>query len=146
MAELKTKVTDKSVYDFIDGVADEGKKQDSLALIEMMRAITGEEPRMWGDSMVGFGKLQLVYASGRKAEWFQLGFSPRKQSMSLYFSCDIQKQAGLLKKLGKHKTGKGCLYIHRLADIDQDVLQQMMKNGIVDWNDYIKAREKKFKK
>ena len=146
MAELKTKVTDKSVYDFLDGVADEGKKQDSLALIEMMRSITCEEPKMWGDSMVGFGKLQLLYASGRTAEWFQMGFSPRKQNMSLYFSCDIQKQAGLLKKLGKHKTGKGCLYINRLADIDRDVLKQMLKNGINDWNDYNKAREKKFKK
>ena len=145
MAELKTKVNDKSVYDFLDGIADEGKRQDSLAILEMMRSITGEEPRMWGDSMVGFGTLKLVYASGREAEWFQMGFSPRKQNLTLYFSCDIQKQADLLKKLGKQKTGKGCLYINRLSEINQDVLKQMLIRGIEDWKDYLQAREKKLK-
>ena len=145
MAELKTKPTDKSVEGFLNTVTDEGKKQDSYAILEMMKKITGEEPRMWGDSMIGFGTLSLKYASGRELDWFPVGFSPRKQNLTLYFSCDIAKQADLLKKLGKHKTGKGCLYINHLKEVDQDVLEQMIRRGIEDWISYKKEREERFK-
>ena len=145
MAELKTKPTDKSVEGFLNTVTDEGKKQDSYAILEMMKKITGEEPKMWGDSIIGFGSLSLKYASGRDVEWFPVGFSPRKQNLTLYFSCDIAKQADLLKKLGKHKTGKGCLYINHLKEVDQDILEQMIRRGIEDWISYKKEREERFK-
>jgi hypothetical protein len=145
MAELKTKPTDQSVEVFLNTVNDEGKKQDSYAILEMMKKVTGEEPRMWGDSMIGFGTLSLKYASGRDVDWFPVGFSPRKQNLTLYFSCDIAKQADLLRRLGKHKTGKGCLYINHLKDVDQDVLEQMIRRGLEDWITYKKEREERFK-
>ncbi len=95
--------------------------------------------------MIGFGTLSLKYASGRDVDWFPVGFSPRKQNLTLYFSYDIAKQADLLKKLGKHKTGKGCLYINHLKDVDQDVLEQMIRRGLEDWKTFKKEREERFK-
>ena len=126
LAEIKTKQTDSSVEDFIYSVADEQKRKDCRVILEMMKGATGEEPKMWGASMIGFGK--LVYkspASGREVEWFKVGFSPRKANITLYFM-NLQVHAASLEKLGKHKTGGGCLYINKLADINLKVLEKMI--------------------
>ena len=127
MAEIKTKQTSASVENFIDSVKDEQKRKDSFAILEMMKKATGEEPRMWGSSMIGFGlKRYKSPATGREVDWFKIGFSPRKANISLHLIINIQEQAAALKKLGKHKTGVGCLYINKLEDIDLKVLKGMI--------------------
>ena len=126
LADIKTKETAASVEDFINGVGDEQKRIDSFAVVEMMKKATGEEPKMWGSSIVGFGN--LIYtspASGRQVEWFRIGFSPRKANLTIYL-LDLKTHAAALEKLGKHKTGGGCLYINKLADIDLKVLKAMI--------------------
>jgi hypothetical protein len=95
-----------------------------------MKAATGATPKMWGDSIVGFGNCHLKYASGRELDWFYVGFSPRKAGLSLYLTCDLSKYAPLLKKLGSHKTGKGCLYIKKLDDVDVDVLKELVADSV----------------
>lgn len=127
MAELKTKPTSASVTDFLNTVADEQKRADSFRLLEMIRAQTGVEPKLWGDSIVGFGDSHYKYASGREGDWFWVGFSPRKQNLTLYFSSDLTKYNDLLSVLGKHTTGKGCLYIKRLSDVDEATLLAMIQ-------------------
>jgi len=130
MAENKTQKTDVSVEGFINSVNHEGKRKDAFEVLELMKAITGELPKMWGTSIIGFGDLHYKYASGREGDWFKVGFSPRKTKMSLYISgCDVMMHEEMLTKLGKHKTGKGCLYVNKLADIDIEVLKEMIKNG-----------------
>ncbi len=130
MAENKTQKTKLSVEDFINSVEHEGKRKDAFEILEMMKTITKEEPRMWGTSIIGFGDLHYKYASGREGDWFKVGFSPRKANLSLYISgCDVAMHEQLLAKLGKHKTGKGCLYINKLADVDMEVLKEMTKQG-----------------
>ena len=128
MADIKTKATSASVEDFINSIKDEQKRKDSFVLLEMMKKATGEEPKMWGSSIIGFGQVRLKSPNtGREVDWLRLGFSPRKASLSLYISGDINHQhAEALKKLGKHKTGVGCLYINKLEDIDINVLEGMM--------------------
>lgn len=126
LAEVKTKQTAASVEDFIHSVKDEQKRKDSFVVLEMMKKASGEEPKMWGASLIGFGnKRYKSPASGREVDWFLLGFSPRKANLSLYFM-NIQMHAAALKKLGKHKTGAGCLYINTLEDVDLKVLKAMM--------------------
>lgn len=127
MAELKTKPTSASVTDFLNTVADEQKRADSFRLLEMIRAQTGVEPKLWGDSIVGFGDSHYKYASGREGDWFWVGFSPRKQNLTLYFSSDLTKYNDLLSVLGKYTTGKGCLYIKRLSDVDEATLLAMIQ-------------------
>lgn len=128
MAEIKTKPTAASVEDFINTVKDEQKRKDSFVILEMMRKASGEEPKMWGSSLIGFGNVRLKSpATGREVDWLRIGFSPRKANLSLYLTGDIKKQAVALKKLGKHKTGKGCLYINKLKDIDIKVLKGMIE-------------------
>lgn len=127
MAELKTKPTSASVTDFLNTVADEQKRTDSFRLLEMIRAQTGVEPKLWGDSIVGFGDSHYKYASGREGDWFWVGFSPRKQNLTLYFSSDLTKYNDLLSVLGKYTTGKGCLYIKRLSDVDEATLLAMIQ-------------------
>lgn len=128
LAEIKTKPTAESVEGFINTVTDEQKRKDSFALLEMMKKATGEEPKMWGSSLIGFGnKRYKSPATGREVDWLIIGFSPRKANLSLYLSMDIKKHTAALKKLGKHKTGVGCLYINKLEDIDMKVLK-----GIID--------------
>lgn len=128
MAEIKTKLTTASVEDFINTVQDEQKRKDSFVILEMMKKATGEEPKMWGSSIIGFGNVRLKSpATGREVDWLRIGFSPRKANLSLYLTGDIKKYAVALKKLGKHKTGVGCLYINKLEDIDIKVLKQMIE-------------------
>ncbi len=131
MAELKTKKTAQSVEAFFNKIPDQQKRADSLAILAMMKDITGEKPRMWGESIVGFGDYHYKYASGREGDWFRTGFSPRKQNITLYLGFDVVgDHSDLIKKLGKYKTGKGCLYINKLADIDVAVLREMIKRTV----------------
>jgi len=130
MAELKTKKNNASVEDFINAVQHEGKRKDAFEILEMMKKITREKPKMWEPSIIGFGDLRYKYASGREGDWFKVGFSPRKANISLYISgCDVSMHKDRLNKLGKHKTGMGCLYINKLADVDLEVLKEMIKDG-----------------
>ena len=127
MAEIKTKPTSASVDDFINSVKDEQKRKDSFVILEMMKKASGEEPKMWGSSLIGFGnKRYKSPATGREVDWLRVGFSPRKANLSLYLSVNIKEHAAALKKLGKHKTGVGCLYINKLEDIDMKVLKGMI--------------------
>ena len=128
-AENKTKPTGKSVTEFLNQVEHEQKRADSFAILEMMKAQTGLEPKMWGDSIIGFGDYRYKYASGREGDWFLVGFSPRKQNLTLYIMAGINQYPELLKKLGKHKTSKACLYINKLADVDTSVLEDIIKKS-----------------
>ena len=137
MYELKTKINDQPVEAFLNGVADPQEKADSFAILDLMAEITGQPPRMWGDSLVGFGKYSYHYASGHQGEWFLVGFSPRKQSMTLYIMPGFDEYEGLLADLGKHKIGKACLYVNKLADVDEDALRQLIKRAyehVKTWN------------
>ncbi len=131
LAQIKTKQTDSSVADFIASVADEQKRRDSLVLLKLMEKASKEKPKMWGASMIGFGN--MVYkssATGREVEWFRIGFSPRKANLSLHLTIDIKAHAEALEKLGKYKTGAGCLYINKLEDVDMKVLEAMIKEAL----------------
>ncbi len=130
MAELKTKVTDQNVGAFLQTIDDEGKRQDSLVLLAMLQEITAAPPRLWGESIVGFGDYHYVYASGRKGDWFVAGFSPRKQNLTLYIMAGFEQYDDLLKRLGKHSTGSSCLYIKKLNDIDLDVLRELVAQSV----------------
>ena len=130
MAELKTKPNEASVEDFLNGVPDQKKRQDSFAILDLMKQVTGDEPIMWGDSIVGFGTYKYKYASGRKGEWPITGFSPRKQNLTLYIMSGFDEYDELLENLGKHSTGKSCLYIKKLEDVDQDVLRELVSKSI----------------
>ncbi len=128
LAVIKTQPTVASVEDFINAVADEQKRKDSFTLVEMMKAATGEEPVLWGSSIIGFGaKRYKSPASGREVDWFIVGFSPRKANLSLYVSVVMFEHSNALEKLGKHKTGGGCVYINKLADVDMNVLKQIIE-------------------
>jgi hypothetical protein len=130
MSENKTQKTESSVQDFINAVDHEGKRKDAFEILDMMKQVTGEEPKIWGSSIIGFGDIHYKYASGREGDWFKCGFSPRKAKMSIYVGgCDISKQQEMLDRLGKHKTGKGCLYINKLADVDMEVLKELTKEA-----------------
>jgi len=127
LAEIKTKPSSASVEDFINTVKDEQKRKDSFVILEMMKKATGEKPKIWGSSIIGFGnKRYKSPATGREVDWLLIGFSPRKANLSLYLMVNIKEQAAALKKLGKHKTGAGCLYINKLEDIDLKVLKGMI--------------------
>jgi hypothetical protein len=129
-AELKTRKTAASVAKFIAAIPDDERRADCLAVARMMKKATKAEPVMWGSSIVGFGKLQLKYESGRELDWFPIGFSPRKSALTLYLSIGYERHPELMKKLGKHKTGKSCLYLKRLADVDRDVLRQLIEKSV----------------
>ncbi len=131
LVDIKTKPTAASVEEFLNTVQDEQKRKDSFIILEMMKKATREEPKMWGASMIGFGNQRYKSpATGREVEWFVIGFSPRKANLSLHLTTDIQKQADVLKKLGKHKTGKGCLYINKLEDVDLEVLKGLIEASV----------------
>ena len=128
LAEIKTKPTSASVEDFINQIKDEQKRKDSFVLLEIMKEATGEEPVLWGSAIIGFGNRRYKSpTTGREVDWLLMGFSPRKTSLSIYLMGGIKDHADALKKLGKHKTGVGCLYINKLEDIDLKVLK-----GIID--------------
>ena len=132
MAENKTKPTLASVEQFINGIEDEQKRKDSFVLLEIMKKAIGEEPKMWGSSLIGFGQVKIKSPnSGREVDWLRIGFSPRKANLSLYISGDINHQhAEALKNLGKYKTGVGCLYINKLEDIDMKILKAMIEASL----------------
>ena len=129
MAELKTKKTELSVADFIKKAADTQKQKECFTIIELMEKATKAKAKMWGSGIVGFGDQHLKYESGRELDWFVMGFSPRKQNLTFYIPGTVEKQQGLLKKLGKHKTGKGCLYINKLEEVDMTVLKEIINKG-----------------
>ena len=128
--ELKTKVNDASVTKFLEGVTDEQKRNESFEILKLMKQVTKEEPKMWGASIVGFGSYHYKGASGREGDWMLTGFSPRKQALTLYLMHGFDAHADLLKKLGKHKTSMGCLYIKKLDDVDKKVLKELVTASV----------------
>lgn len=129
MATNKTVKTGACVDEFIAGVENKRRREDGMALLEMMREVTGLEPEMWGTSIVGFGDLHYKYESGREGDFFLTGFSPRKRSLSLYVMGDFDGYEALLARLGKHRKGASCLYVNKLADVDADVLREIIRRS-----------------
>ncbi len=134
MTELKTQKHDGSVEAFLNSVENERKRSDSLALLALMQEVTGEEAAMWGSSIVGFGSYHYTYASGREGDWFVTGFAPRKQNLTLYIMAGFDGYEALLARLGKHKTGKSCLYINKLTDVDMEVLRELVQQSVDHMN------------
>ena len=132
MAEIKTKQTNASVEDFLNNIADEKVREDCKKIAVLMEEATGEKPKMWGDAIVGFGEIHLKYASGRDVDWMQIGFSPRKANITLYLNQGQGWDEDLLSKLGKHKAGMGCLYIKRLSNVDEKVLEKLFEKSVKD--------------
>jgi hypothetical protein len=130
MAELKTKPNDQSVEAFINSIDDVNRRQDCWKILEIMQDASGETARMWGDSIVGLGSYHYKYASGREGDWFLTGFSPRKKDLTLYIMAGFEQYSELLDGLGKHKTGKSCLYIKRVDDIDLKVLKELVEQSV----------------
>ena len=130
MAELKTKKNDGDVKAFIERVENETRRNDARKVLALMEEITGEKASMWGPSIIGFGSYHYKYASGREGDWMITGFSPRKQSTTLYLMSGFTQLEPLLGKLGKHKTGKGCLYINKLEDVNENVLKELIEKSI----------------
>ena len=142
MAELKTKQTDASVKDFLNQITDKERREDCFAVAKIMEEITGEKPKMWGPSIVGFGSYHYKYASGREGDWPVTGFSPRKKDLTLYIMMGFAKHGELMEKLGKHSAAKSCLYIKRLSDIHIPTLKKLIKLSIKDHQAYIKSQSK----
>ena len=130
MAELKTKKTEASVEDFLNGLSSEQTRKDCFEIVKIMKQATKEEPKMWGSNIIGFGSTHLKYASGRELDWMMIGFSPRKQNLTLYVPGKLDTYADLLEKLGKYKTGGGCLYIRTLKDVDAKVLKELIQRSV----------------
>jgi len=129
-AEVKTKVNEASVEGFLNSVADEQARKDCFEILKMMKQVTKEEPKMWGASIVGFGSYHYKGASGREGDWMLIGFSPRKQNLTLYLMHGFEVHKDLLKKLGKYKTSMGCLYIKNLDDVDKKVLKELVAESV----------------
>ena len=142
MAELKTKPTDASVKDFLNQITDEERREDCFAVAKIMEEITGEKPKMWGPSIVGFGSYHYKYASGREGDWPVTGFSPRKKDLTLYIMMGFAKRGELMEKLGKHSAAKSCLYIKRLSDIHLPTLKKLIKLSVKDLQTYTKSQSK----
>jgi hypothetical protein len=130
VTENKTKPTDDSVTQYLNQVENDRKRDDSFRILKMMGEVTGEEPVMWGSSIVGFGSYHYKYESGREGDMPLTGFAPRKQSLTLYIMDGFEEYDELLTKLGKHKTGKACLYITKLEDVDQEVLRELLEKSV----------------
>lgn len=130
MSDLKTQPTDRPVEDFLNGLENETRRSDCFRLLELMTEVTGEQPVMWGTSIVGYGSYHYIYKTGREGDWPVTGFSPRKQSLTVYIMSGFSKYDELLSKLGKHKKSVSCLYINKLADIDMEVLKQLIKESV----------------
>lgn len=130
MAENKTKPTELSVASFIETISDEARRSDAKALVQLMQSATGEKPKMWGPSIVGFGTYHYTYESGREGDMPVVGFSPRKAATVLYGLMGSGDAPAMLAKLGKHTTGKGCVYVKKLADVDQNVLRTMVATSV----------------
>lgn len=140
MAELKTKKTAADVKGFLAGIADEQQCADATKVVKLMQKLTGAKPVLWGPSIVGFGDYRYVYDSGREMDWFVVGFSPRKAALTFY---GMAGEAELLKTLGKHKTGKGCVYIKKLEDVDLAVLGELIKRSMARAEETTKKRKEK---
>lgn len=130
MAEPKTKPTKIRVRDFLNQVEDEERRKDCFAVLKLMKEVTNAEPEMWGSSIVGFGRYRYRYASGREGEWPVTGFSPRKNDLTLYVMPGFESSAELMAKLGKYKTGKCCLYLKKLSDVDLAVLRELVSRSV----------------
>ncbi len=130
MAELNTQPTQENVLDFLARLNDDRRREDCLSILEMMKNATGAEPVMWGSSIVGFGRYRYHYQTGRQGEWLIVGFSPRKNDLTLYIMPGFERYENLLAKLGKYKTGKSCLYLKRLDDIDRSVLKELIEKSV----------------
>jgi hypothetical protein len=130
MAELKTKITDADVEIFLGEIADEERAEDCLTMLKLLKNATGTEPKMWGDKIIGFGTYRYKYKSGREGDWFLAGFAPRKNDLTVYVMSGFSRYDELLAKLGKHKTGKSCLHIKKLQDINLDVLREMIESSV----------------
>lgn len=130
MSELKTKRNDGDVQAYLDSVENKRRREDALVLLDVMGEVTGEPAEMWGGSIVGFGSYHYVYDSGREGDWFLTGFAPRKGSMTLYIMPGFEHYDDLLARLGKHKIGRSCLYINKLADVDMDVLRDLVAASV----------------
>ena len=132
MAELKTKPTKDSVKDFIAKVSDDKRRKDCQVVAKLMSEVTGAKPELWSTNIVGFGRYRYKYASGREGEWMLTGFSPRKTDLTLYLMGGLQSSPELLQRLGKHKTGKGCLYIKKLEDVNLAVLRELVEKSVAE--------------
>jgi Domain of unknown function (DU1801) len=131
MAELKTKVNETSVEDFLSNIPDEKKRKDAFEVLELMQTVTKQPAKMWGANIVGFGKYNYKYESGREGEWFLTGFSPRKQNLTLYLLGGFEQHDDLMQQLGKYKASKGsCLYVNKLEDIKLPVLKKLIKASV----------------
>ena len=129
-ADVKTKLNDASVTDFLNSVADEQKRKDSFEILKLMERVSNEDAKMWGASIVGFGSYHYKGASGREGDWMLIGFSPRKQNITLYIMPGVERYPALMQKLGKHSTGKSCLYIKKLSDVNIDVLKELVAESL----------------
>jgi len=129
MSENKTKPTEVDVDEFLNQIENPVQKKDTLKIIDMMKDITGEEPKLWGDSIIGFGEYRYKYASGREGDWFLTGVSPRKNNTSLYLSYGYENHTDLMDKLGKYKRGKACLYIKKLEDVNETTLKELISRS-----------------
>lgn len=130
MSELKTKVNDASVEDFLNSIEDEQIRKDCFEISKMMESVTKDKPKMWGASIVGFGSYHYISKSGREGDWMLTGFSPRKQNLTLYLMSGFDSEKNLLDKLGKYKTSVGCLYIKKLDDVDKKVLNELVTSSV----------------
>jgi hypothetical protein len=130
MAELKTTRNDQNPEAFLNTVEDPKKRQDSFTILNLMQEVIGEKPVMWGSSIIGFGTYHYKYESGRENDWFVAGFSPRKQNLTLYITGGFDQYDSLLSKLGKYKTGKACLYIKKIEDVDLDALKELVSASV----------------
>jgi hypothetical protein len=128
--EVKTKVNEASVTEFLNSVEDEQKRKDSFEVLKLMKQVSKEDAKMWGSSIVGFGSYHYKGASGREGDWMLIGFSPRKQNLTLYIMPGFERYPELMKKLGKYSTGKSCLYIKKLSDVDVTVLKELMTESL----------------
>ena len=142
MAEMKTKPTGESVESFLNKISDEERREDCFQVAKIMEEITGEKPKMWGPSIVGFGSYHYKYDSGREGDWLVTGFSPRKKDLTLYIMMGFEKDIELMEKLGRHSVGKSCLYIKRLSDVHVPTLRKLIKNSVKDHKAYLASKTK----
>jgi hypothetical protein len=142
MAETKTKPTNESVKDFLNKISDEERRADCFQVAQIMEEITGEKPKMWGPSIVGFGSYHYKYDSGREGDWPVTGFSPRKKDLTLYIMMGFEKHRELMEKLGKHSHAKSCLYIKQLSDIHIPTLKKLIKTSLKDHKAYLASKTK----
>jgi hypothetical protein len=130
VAELKTRPTDDDVVAYLESIEDEQRREDCFSLLELMRRVTGAGPVLWAGGIVGFGDYHFRYSSGREGDWFEAGFASRKASIAVYVMPGLEAHGEILERLGKHKTGVGCVYIKRLADVDTDVLEELLSSAV----------------